>query len=167
MLTLWLIPDEVALEKLQNITVDLGSRLKAPVFQPHVTLLSGIIDTNESAINKAEFFAKNTPKIEASITNVEYLEEQFKCLFFTNSHSESLIKARQKSEELFEHTNIQPFIPHVSFLYGAMPIFQSELVIDAFEHDFLMPLTFSTLRLVRTQRTPETWQQIAEFPFQQ
>ena len=167
MLTLWLIPDEVAYERLQNLTIDLSTLQQVPVFQPHVTLLSGIVDEEEIAIEKTQKFAAATRIVQGAISNIEFLEEQFRCLFFTNTYSESLIQAREKAESFFEHTNIQPFIPHVSFLYGAMPIFRVEASAKVFNKQWHLPMALSTLRLVKTRRTPEHWETIAEFPLKQ
>jgi hypothetical protein len=163
MLTLWLIPDTAAHHRLQQLISDLSYKHNAPVFEPHITLLSGITDTDLDAKNKAEYFAKKCAPIVAAIQNVEYLEEFFRCLFFTTDQSASLIAARQRAETLFEHTNIQPFIPHVSFLYGTMPVFEKQAIADELKDQFLMPLRMPTLRLVRTQRTPEYWENIAEY----
>ena len=64
--------------------------------------------------------------IRASLTSIEYLEMYYRCLFFRADTSEELLDIRAQSEDIFEHTQVNPFIPHVSFLYGSMPIFQKQ-----------------------------------------
>jgi 2'-5' RNA ligase len=163
MLTLWLIPDGEARQQLQQLITDLSNRHGTPAFEPHITLLSGIMGDEAAVVAQSAEFAANTAPIVAAIRNVEYLEEFFRCLFFSTDQSASLLEARRQAETLFEHTNIQPFIPHVSFLYGSMPVFEKEAISEQLRHKFLMSLRMPTLRLVRTQRTPEYWETIAEF----
>jgi 2'-5' RNA ligase len=163
MLTLWLIPDGEARQQLQQLITEMSSRHGAPAFEPHITLLSGIMGEAADVAAQAAEFAANTAPIVAAIRNVEYLEEFFRCLFFSTDQSASLIAARRAAEDFFEHTNIQPFIPHVSFLYGSMPVFEKAAIAAQLRDKFLMSLRMPTLRLVRTQRTPEYWETIAEF----
>lgn len=164
MLTLWLMPDGEAYNLLQELILDLSQTHDTPRFEPHITLLSGITDEEDLAIEKTRHFAFNTQPITAALTHIEYLELYYRCLFFRADTSEQLMQARQQAEQLFEHTQIQPFIPHVSFLYGAMPTFQKEAIINDLGNRFLMSLKMNMLRLVRTQRTPEYWELVAEFP---
>ena len=163
MYTLWLMPDKLAYQKLSKLIVDLSTSHDTPEFEPHVTLLSGITDGQALAIEKAEELANSLMPISATLTRIEFLEYYYRCLFFCTDESEALMEARMLAEELFEHTNISPFIPHVSFLYGALPIFEKEAIIGSLGDSFFMDFRMPKLRLVKTQRTPEHWELIEEF----
>lgn len=163
MYTLWLMPDEVAYQKLSKLIVDLSTTHDSPTFEPHVTLLSGIVDPKNIAIQKTEELANSLIPVSATLTRIEFLELYYRCLFFCTNDSEDLMEARSLAEEIFEHTQINPFIPHVSFLYGSLPIFQKEAIIGALGDSFFMDFRMPQLRLVETKRTPEHWKLIAEF----
>lgn len=126
-------------------------------------MLSGITDNLDLAIEKAEELANSITPISATLTRVEFLEYYYRCLFFCTDESEDLMHARTMAEEIFEHTKITPFIPHVSFLYGSLPIFQKEAIVGDLGDAFFMNFRMPKLRLVKTQRTPEYWELIKEF----
>lgn len=163
MYTLWLMPDEAAYTKLSQLIVDLSSSHDTPTFEPHVTLLSGIVDPLEEALEKTEELANSLLPISAALTRIEFLERYYRCLFFRTSESEDILEARQLAEAIFEHTRVDPFIPHISFLYGSLPIFQKQAIIDSLGDAFFMDFRLPKLRLVETQRQPENWQLLAEF----
>lgn len=163
MYTLWLMPDQSAYKKLSKLIVDLSTIHETPSFEPHVTLLSGITNTKHDAIDYAEELANSLVPISATLTRVEFLEMYYRCLFFCTNQSEALMEARMLAEEIFDHTQVSPFIPHVSFLYGAIPIFEKEAIISELGDSFFMDFRMPKLRLVKTQRTPEHWELIEEF----
>lgn len=163
MYTLWLMPDNAAYQKLSTLIVDLSTTHDTPTFEPHVTLLSGITDETSVAIQKTEELANSLIPVSATLTRIEFLEVYYRCLFFCTNESEDLMEARTLAEAIFEHTKIDPFIPHVSFLYGSLPIFQKEVIIGALGDSFFMDFRMPKLCLVKTQRTPEHWELMAEF----
>ena len=168
-LTLWLLPDAPAFDEIQQLIAELSTEHRSPRFEPHITLLSGILDDEQAACQKAQALAERTAPVNAAFRQVEYLEEYYRCLFFSTTHSSPLLDLRAECEQLFEHTNIQPFVPHVSFLYGSIPVFQKQAIAEdvARRHAqiLLRPLRMPTLRLVRTQRTPEYWETVGEWNF--
>lgn len=163
MLTLWLMPDEATYHKLSQLIADLSSVHQTPSFEPHVTLLSGIIDSPELALEKTAELAAQTAVMQAALTEIEYLEYFYRCLFFKTTESHSIFELREQAEELFEHTQVNPFIPHISFLYGSMPVFQKEAIIEALGDQFLVDFKMEKLRLVRTELGPEHWELLGEF----
>ncbi|MGH1339814.1 MAG: haloacid dehalogenase [Aureispira sp.] len=163
MYTLWLMPDADAYSKLSQLIVDLSSSHDTPTFEPHVTLLSGIVDPLEVALDKTEELANSLLPISAALTRIEFLERYYRCLFFRTSESEDILEARHLAEAIFDHTRVDPFIPHVSFLYGSLPVFQKQAIIDSLGESFFMDFRLPKLRLVETQRQPENWQLLAEF----
>ena len=157
MYTIWLMPDENAYQKLNRLILNLSNEHQTPVFDPHVTLLSGISNTKREAIALARQFAQRLSPLKVSLTRIEYLEFYYRCLFFRTDESQPLFEARETAEELFRHSNIRPFIPHISFLYGALPIFKKQAIINALGDRFFMNFELSELRLVKTDYTPESW----------
>ncbi len=143
--------------------MDLSTIHATPLFEPHVTLLGGITDNRALAIRKTKELAAQLSAISATLTRIEFLEIYYRCLFFRTDDSHALMAAHQAAQTKFEHTNIHPFIPHISFLYGSLPIFQKQEIISELGDDFFMNFRMTNLRLVKTQRTPEYWELISEF----
>lgn len=164
MYTLWLMPDQEAYQKLSALILDLSSSLDTPRFEPHVTLLSGIVDPLNIALEKAEELANSLLPISAALTRIDFLERYFRCLFFCTNQSEDLLEARSLAEVIFEHTQIDPFVPHVSFLYGSIPVFQKQAIINQLGDAFFMDFRLPQLRLVETRLLPpQNWRLLAEF----
>lgn len=161
--TLWLLPDAHAYERLDRLITGLSSRHGTPRFAPHVTLLSGILDAEPEALLKTERLARQVEPVRASLTRIEYLETYYRCLFFRTDDSAELLGLRARAEALFEHSRVEPFIPHISFLYGSLPVFSKEAIVEELGEAFFMDFRMETLCLVETQRTPEHWRVLATF----
>lgn len=163
MLSLWLMPDQETYLKLGQLIADLSSVHQTPSFEPHVTLLSGILEEEEVALQLTEELADYSAPIQSSLTRIEFLEYFYRCLFFRADTSKTLFALREEAEELFEHTKINPFVPHVSFLYGSLPVFRKIEIVEALGDRFFTDFTLTKLRLVRTELRPENWEFIGEF----
>jgi 2'-5' RNA ligase len=163
MLTLWLMPDKETYLKIGQLIAELSSVHNTPRFEPHVTLISGITDDVETALLKTQKLAADNNVLKASLTGVEYLEYFYRCLFFRTDDSEDIFHLRNKAESLFEHSTVNPFIPHISFLYGSLPTFKKEAIIAELGDRFLGGFSLQSLRLVRTELGPENWELLGEF----
>ena len=91
------------------------------------------------------------------------MEHFYRCLFFRTDDSEDIYNLREAAEGLFEHSTVNPFIPHISFLYGSLPTFKKEAIIAELGNRFLGGFQLKRLRLVRTELTPEHWEVLGEF----
>ncbi len=148
--------------KISELINNLSKTYQTAAFSPHITLLSGITDSEEIALQKLKNWTALLQPIQAELTSIAYLELYYKCLFFNAAGSEELLIARQEAEELFTHTNIQPFIPHISFLYGNLPIFKKQEIISELGATFLHTILLDKIQLVKTERTVEEWRVLAE-----
>ncbi len=166
MLTLWLMPDSDTYHKLSQLIAALSSVHQTPSFEPHVTLLSGIVDQPKLALQKTEELAASTSVLQVALTQIEYLEYFYRCLFFRTDNSQSIFELRAKAEDLFEHTQVNPFIPHISFLYGSIPVFQKKAIVEDLGDEFLVDFKMEKIRLLRTELSPEHWELLGEFDLQ-
>jgi 2'-5' RNA ligase len=163
MLTLWLMPDKETYLKIGQLIAELSSVHNTPSFEPHVTLISGITDDLETALKKTKKLAKENSPLNASLIGVEYLEYFYRCLFFKTDDSDEIYRLRDEAESLFEHSTVNPFIPHISFLYGSLPVFKKEAIIAELGERILGGFSLQSLRLVRTELGPENWELLGEF----
>lgn len=162
MLTLWLMPDKETYLKISQLIEDLSTVQETPRFEPHVTLLSGITDFDKRAIEKTKFLAANNEPMKATLTGIEYLEQFYRCLFLSTADNEDILNVRSIAEEIFEHSAVSPFIPHISFLYGSMPVFKEDIMSTQIVKS-IGDLNLNKLRLVKTDLTPEYWEILCEF----
>jgi len=163
MLTLWLMPDQATYEKLSSLIYDLSSVHQTPTFEPHVTLLSGILEPIDMALKKTAQLAAQTAPLQSTLSRIEYLEYFYRCLFFRTDTSTSLFDLREVASSIFEHTPIHPFIPHISFLYGSLPIFKKMAIVEELGERFFTDFTMWSIRLVKTDLRPEQWELLGEF----
>ena len=163
MLTLWLIPDQDTYIKISQLIEELSTVHDTPRFEPHVTLLSGIIDSPELALEKTKKLAAANKPLNGSLTGVEYLEMFYRCLFFRTEENDDIMNLRASAEELFNHSSVNPFIPHISFLYGSMPVFKKDEIIAKLGDKFLGNFKLQKLRLVQTELMPDQWEVLGEF----
>jgi 2'-5' RNA ligase len=120
-------------------------------------MVLGVISGNVQATDK-----ENSP-LNASLIGVEYLEYFYRCLFFKTDDSDEIYRLRDEAESLFEHSTVNPFIPHISFLYGSLPVFKKEAIIAELGERILGGFSLQSLRLVRTELGPENWELLGEF----
>ena len=156
------MPAEKTAAKISELINNLSKTYQTAAFSPHITLLSGITESKEIALQKMQNWAKQIQPIQAALTDVAYLEIYYKCLFFNTLLSKELLNARAEAELIFEHTHIQPFIPHISFLYGDLPVFKKQEIIAELNSDFFQTIILDKIQLVRTERAVEDWELLAE-----
>ena len=70
MLSLWLMPDKETYFKLSQLIEDLSTVHHTPTFEPHVTLLSGIVDEDDIALEKTKQLAEKTGLLGGSLTSI-------------------------------------------------------------------------------------------------
>jgi 2'-5' RNA ligase len=91
------------------------------------------------------------------------LEYFYRCLFFSTDDSDEIYRLREEAESIFEHSTVNPFIPHISFLYGSLPVFKKEAIVAELGDRFLGGFSLQKMRLVRTELGPENWEVLGEF----
>lgn len=161
------MPDDAAYHKLNELILKLSEHYGTPKFEPHVTLLSGIQMPKEEAMAIVKKMASDNPVPEVRLSKIGYLDVFYRCLFFRTAEKTTLLALREKAKLAFGDTQIEPYVPHLSFLYGDLPRFTKENIILEIGEHFSMKFTLPTLRLIKTQLTPEEWEVVGEERFAQ
>ena len=60
---------------------NLATELRAPVFEPHISLIGNLQGTEEELIQKSEELAQQLEPFEAVLTQASYRDTHFQCLF--------------------------------------------------------------------------------------
>lgn len=116
---LWIIPDGAAYALTNGYIAKLSSAYHIPRFEPHVTILGGVRSAEKSMVRGlAEGLA---PFRVHLASEVEYLDEYFRCLFLRVRKTPELMETFSEASEIFSYEG-DPYFPHLSLAYGEFPI---------------------------------------------
>ena len=116
--SVWIRPNAVALERIQDAIRMVHKQAGGPPVRPHVSLLGGIETTLGDAESKLKKLASRLKPFEITLGKIDWRPEYFRSLFVTVEPSSELVAAHAAAHEIFERMPTEPFEPHVSLLYG-------------------------------------------------
>jgi len=119
-LSLWIEPEDAAREALVALIARLAREHRAPLFEPHVTLLAAIDLAEEEVLVRAEALAGVVAPLRVRLAGVGGLEEYFRCLFLRVELTSELMGANARARAAFGRHADPPFFPHLSLLYGRL-----------------------------------------------
>ena len=159
---LWLIPDDENLASIQEKIVELSSRCSTPEFPAHITLLSGLKDTEENLASATEELARSINPFSITVSRAGYRESYFRNLFIYVELTEDLKNLREQAFSIFEHEELKKktFMPHVSLLYGHLATEEKERILMDIGHEFNMDCTIESLQLIKTEGRVENWEKV-------
>jgi len=161
--SLWLQPTDQAYDRLAGIIAQLGAQYRAPVFEPHVTLLGGLTGSADALITRSAQLAKLLKSNVIKLATLDYLDEYFCCLFANAEKTNWLIDANTKTRKLFHREDAPEFMPHLSLLYGDFPPTTKQRIIIEIGSRLELSFQVTSLRLWSTTGEPEEWYKIKEF----
>jgi len=160
---LWLIPEEPIFSLLAREICRLSRLHSTPMFDPHITLLGGILLPEEEALAKATLSARCLKPFKVKLGEIGYLDEYFRCLFVKVVPSSPIMQAYQAACEAFGKHGDSSFVPHISLMYGEIPVRSKKGI--AARVGWLSGLTCDIRRLIlyRVSGPTENWRPIKEF----
>jgi 2'-5' RNA ligase len=155
------MPTRKIRQRLAGTILDLSREYAAPAFEPHVTLVGGIVGAPQEVTAKMRELARRIPPFTIRLTAVDYLDEYFRCLFVRVATTEPIMTANKAAREVF-HLEKQPaFMPHLSLLYGNLPASVKERIIASLGRQFELEFKVSSLHLYLTENEPAAWRRLA------
>lgn len=161
--SLWLIPSGNAYNRLENIISELSKQYSAPFFEPHVTLIGGIKDSEENTLSKTSQLANSVRPFRVTLTEVQYLDEYFKSLFIRAKETDELMKANSKARETFNLQNDSDYMPHLSLMYSNSPTRIKEEIIEKIGKDIAVKFDVKNIHLFSTEGEVGDWYKIKKF----
>lgn len=161
---LWLMPTGKAYYELASLIIDLSKKYGSPPFAPHVTLLGGLSGRMEEILSRTSNLSANLRPYTINLTRIEYLDEDFRCLFIRVQETEEVIQANTRTKEIFDRRNDPKYLPHLSILYGNFSSTTKEVIIEKVGRNFELSFEVDKLHLVDTSGRPESWFTEKEFP---
>ena len=160
---LWLAPAEPMFSLLAGQIARLARECSTSQFDPHVTLLGGITLSEEEALARSAALALGLRRFRVELGDMGYSDEYFRCLFVNVLPRESILNARQAVCEAFGIRNDGPYTPHISLVYGKLPLETRERIASGLEPLPGRQFDVSSLALWQVRGSPQEWKLIKEF----
>jgi 2'-5' RNA ligase len=160
--SLWLVPEEPIRAQLSETIRRLALRLGTPAFEPHVTLLGGLLRPEAEVVSKAEALARLVPRLELRVSGVEGRDEYFRCLFLRVEDDPALLDAHSRALAVFGRAADRPLLPHLSLVYGRLGDEEKRTLIA--EIDSSPSFEVAALEVHETEGPPVRWHRAARLP---
>jgi 2'-5' RNA ligase len=110
------MPEGNIKDQLKNTIYSLSTGFGGPIFEPHITLVSGFIGSEKELLQKTEIISKKIKPFEIIFGHITYLDNYFRSLFLTVKVSIELKLSRDIAcKEL--NWNDNDYMPHLSLAY--------------------------------------------------
>ena len=150
-------------QRLAGTILDLSREYAAPTFEPHVTLVGGIVGAAREVTAKMRELARRIPPFTIRLTVADYLDEYFRCLFVRVATTAPIMTANKAAREIFGLEQQPAFMPHLSLLYGNLPASLKERIIASLGRQFALEFKVNSLHLYLTKSEPASWRRVASF----
>ena len=160
--SLWLVPEGAAEAALQAVINRLATEHGGPSFPPHMTLLSGIVTTEDDVVERARRLAIENAPITLHLDGIGTDETYFQSLFATVVPTPELVGLRAAAQAIFPEAP-DPYRPHISLLYGH-PALETKRAIAAAERNALPSSVRALTLLVMTGHEVADWRYVLRAP---
>jgi Cyclic phosphodiesterase-like protein len=156
----WLTPVPSDRRWLSKVIQDYAAEYDTPAFEPHLTLYSGVAQTDESLQTiVAESLSPPSP-ITLEIMGLNYSENFFRTGFITFALSDRLLQLSHAIRDRLSAPKEYVLEPHLSLMYKNIPIEQKRLAMLRFVVS-VQSVTFDTVKVVMP--SSEGWMDVAHW----
>ncbi len=160
---LWLKPESEVRDILKRIIDGLAADYDAPVFEPHITIASGIRMSVDEMVGRLESVAKSAQPMTLYLGDTDFRDSYYRALFVRIAPNDALLALRERSLREFrlEH---EPYLSHISLMYKEMAPEEKQQVIERVGKRFDLVFIPDKIHLVRVSGPPETWEELLHVP---
>ncbi len=163
---LFLEPFGEAATLLSSAVQSLSAEYGGPIFTPHLTLLATIPETNEQElIDASRVLASSLAPLTFTLAGFGAEETYFRTLYMTVQNEGEIAEYHARSRAVFGGVDGQPYVPHVSLLYGMYDPWRKQRSIASLAYLVPTVCEVSSLSLWHTPGDTSTWRRIGEFEF--
>lgn len=148
--------------KIAEMISTLSRRYESPDFPPHVTLLGGLLGSEEEIVRKTEQLAGQIRPLTIMLTHVDSLKEYFRCLYLRADESADLEDMNRIARGIFDRHQDPKFTPHLSLMYGTFPPQVKEKIIQELRNVFSMRFEARSIHLYSTNGEPKDWYRVKQ-----
>jgi 2'-5' RNA ligase len=143
---------------------DLSRAYHAPVFEPHVTLLSSLPGTEEAISVRCLELGRSLSPIDILLTEPAFADQYFQCVFLKTQETSALMNAHELARKLFVK-DPSPYVPHLSLLYGHYSIQLKDKITSTLSQALRLNFTADRFHLIRSKSEhPMDWTSILTVP---
>lgn len=156
---IWIIPPEPTYCYLQEKIEKLASEYGSPVFEPHLTLLSGINEDLQTVVEKVTTIANRQQPLPLSFGPVSFSTTYFQSVLVRVNSTAPLLQLHLDIVKTF-NVDLGVFMPHMSLVYGNFPMSLREQIAEKIE---INPPAFVAKELVimSAESDPNEWKKLA------
>jgi 2'-5' RNA ligase len=164
--SIWLIPENGVYRKLSDLISQLSREHNTPSFDPHVTLIGGVLGSEQEVVSKTDRLASIIKPYKVGARNVEYLNEYFKCLFLRVKETDEVVRANSEARKVFGKQSDLKYMPHLSLMYGNLSPQAKEQIIAKIGREIPVTFDVNSIRLFSTNGRLEEWYEVENFPLE-
>ncbi|MFT5835014.1 MAG: 2'-5' RNA ligase [Cognaticolwellia sp.] len=163
MYSIWLMPSDRELMRYQNIISEFSEHFNTPVFEPHITLFSGIENLTDEIIYQVSVLAALTDIFDVTFDDFGLKSNYYKSIYLKPDSNQTLEKMNQELQEIFSDISYS-FKPHLSLLYSEISKKEKQDLLHQTTKIILGRFQATTLRIMKTDGEVKTWKAIEDFP---
>ena len=163
MYSIWLMPSDRELMRYHNIISEFSEHFNTPVFEPHITLFSGIENLTDEIIYQVSVLAALTDIFDVTFDDFGLKSNYYKSIYLKPDSNETLEKMNQELQEIFSDISYS-FKPHLSLLYSEISKKEKQDLLHQTTKTILGRFQATTLRIMKTDGEVKTWKAIEDFP---
>lgn len=162
--SLWLVPDGPEAQAITALIGELSARFGTPPFPPHVTLLGGLAADPETAVVRSRQLSAVLCDLSVRFNGLEHSAEYFRALVARIAPDLPILDARRRAQAAFPSEPMGPFMPHLSLLYGSLPVETRRLLADEVRESAPSAIVLRSLDVMSTDGTASEWRRLARLP---
>lgn len=143
---------------------ELSARFGTPSFPPHVTLLGGLAADPDAAVARGRELAVVLSDFPVRFEGLEHSAEYFRALVVRVAPDLPILDARRRAQMAFPAEPFGPFMPHLSLLYGALPVETRRHLVADVRESAPAAMVLRCLDVVATEGTASEWRRLVRLP---
>ncbi|HYW34339.1 MAG TPA: 2'-5' RNA ligase family protein [Balneolaceae bacterium] len=162
---LWIRPfGETAFELKQRIR-RLSKQYGTPMFEPHITLVSGLYQGETELIQLTDTLAGSLSPFQVELKGLGYRDHYYQCLYFKVKNTNSFLNVQKVAGKFFGYESDEGYFPHLSLMYGNIPEREKRRLISTMDKSEYIRFPIHSLLLIKTEGDVNDWEKIhsAEF----
>jgi len=159
---LWLVPQKETYDEFQKIIQDLSKTYGTPVFEPHITMVTGLSGDENVLVEKIDAFVLGKHKLYSTTTDIDYVHGFFTALYLNIQNTLAIDQLNAQARQCLAPFGQGPYHPHLSLLYGDITSQERERIIADLNCTG-QTILFNKLKLVRGHSDVSQWRVIREW----
>lgn len=161
---LWFAPSGAVRARVRRLIQRLATYYGTAAFIPHVTLLGSIVGARDDLLARSESLAQRIPPFVIHLTRADMHDYFFEALFIHARHSPVLMRANRLAQSVFGKPGERKFMPHLSLLYGDLPLAAKKLMLDRIGRRFNLAFEVRYVELWEIRGGPKRWRRVKRIP---